>query len=265
MQELQLLEILPLSRSFTWFRSKSKSVLDRLIVSSEWISHFPSMKVSILKGGLSDHCPLFVHSHAMDWGPKPFKFQNYCLSDPKCLNIIRDSWMKKSKGTMTEKLRITKQNLKEWNHSEFGSIDANIKRLEEVISNLDNPSTQRNLDEDEVERRKIAQTNLWMWMKRKEVYWAQQSRITWLKEGDRNTKFFHAIALIKRRKNSITNIDINGTNISGPSQIKHEAINFFKKYFKKSMPTDQPSKSAIQLPFSSPSRLPNTSFFEGRN
>ncbi|XP_057249111.1 uncharacterized protein LOC130590640 [Beta vulgaris subsp. vulgaris] len=157
--ELQLLEITATNKSFTWFRSQSKSVLDRLIVSSEWITQFPSMKVAILKRGLSDHCPLHVHTHTMDWGPKPFKFHNCWLADPNCLKLIRESWTKQAKGTMPEKLKAIKQNLKEWNCSNFGNIDANIRRLEDVISEIDNLGRQK------------AQSDLWEWMKRKEVYW----------------------------------------------------------------------------------------------
>lgn len=131
-----------------------------------------------------------------------------------------------------EKLKEVKRKLKEWNHTEFGNIDAHIKRLEDSIANLDDLNNQRDLDEEELDKRKQAQSDLWMWMKRKELYWAQNSRITWLKEGDRNTKNFHAMATIKRRKNIIASIDIDGQSINDPSQIKKEARVFFKKIFR---------------------------------
>nr|CCA66180.1 hypothetical protein [Beta vulgaris subsp. vulgaris] len=231
-QELKLLEIPSSSRAYTWYRANSKSLLDRLLVSPEWVSHCPNIKVSILQRGLSDHCPLLVHSHIQEWGPKPFRFNNCWLTDPKCMKIVEASWSSSPKISVVEKLKETKKRLKEWNLNEFGSIDANIRKLEDCIANFDKEADERELDKEELEKRREAQADLWKWMKRKEIYWAQRSRITWLKAGDKNTKFFHAIASNKKRKNMMACIETDGQSTNDPSQIKKEARAFFKKIFK---------------------------------
>lgn len=39
-----------------------------------------------------------------------------------------------------------------------------------------------------------------------EIYWGQRAKAHWLKEGDRNTKFFHAQASERQKQNTIVGI-----------------------------------------------------------
>ena len=41
---------------------------------------------------------------------------------------------------------------------------------------------------------------------KQEIYWAQRSKVAWLKHWDRNTKFFHSKASQRRRRNHIKGI-----------------------------------------------------------
>lgn len=49
-------------------------------------------------------------------------------------------------------------------------------------------------------------------LRQEEMFWKQKSRITWLKEGEQNTRFFHTFILIRRRRNNIARIKIDGEN-----------------------------------------------------
>nr|CCA65974.1 hypothetical protein [Beta vulgaris subsp. vulgaris] len=246
LQVMELLEVSPSNKGFTWFRGRSKSVLDRLLLNPEWINEFPSMRLSLLQRGLSDHCPLLTNIHTQNWGPKPFRFQNCWLTDPHCLEIVNKTWLESTNMPMIDKLRRVKIRLKAWNRDEFGHIDTNIKIMEDEIQKFDTISNERELDEQEIERRKEAQSDLWMWMKRKELYWAQNSRILWLKHGDRNTKFFHMVASNKKRRNFIASIKVNGRRIEKPNQIKEEAVTFFKEIFTEEF-TERPTLEGLQF------------------
>lgn len=41
---------------------------------------------------------------------------------------------------------------------------------------------------------------------KEEIMWRHRSGIRWLKEGDRNTAFFHKIANSRKRQNTIDNL-----------------------------------------------------------
>jgi len=61
-----------------------------------------------------------------------------------------------------------------------------------------------------------------------EILWRQKSRIRWLKEGEKNTKFFHRTAIQRRMHNNIAFIN----NQQGERLEAHEDMEKeFKDYF----------------------------------
>ena len=62
--------------------------------------------------------------------------------------------------------------------------------------------------------------------------WRQKSREMWLKEGDKNSKFFHVTTIIRRRRNSIDAVKAeNGEWILDKSKISDYFLNNFKNVF----------------------------------
>lgn len=235
MSTTQVTEIPASNGFFTWFRGQAKSKLDRLLVNPEWISLLPSLQVTLLKRGVSDHCPLLASANVTNWGPKPFKFHDVWLSHPGCLKLITDTWNSKEGLTVNEKFKQVRQHLKQWNVAAvFGHIDQCITSAEEEIQKYDLISNERLLSEEELTARREAQQNLWQWLKRKETFWAQNSRAKWLKDGDKNTKYFHILASIRKRKNSLNSVFSNGKLIIDPAGIHKEAVSYFKGIFKES-------------------------------
>ena len=65
--------------------------------------------------------------------------------------------------------------------------------------------------------------------KRKELYWCQKARINWLKEGDNNTKFFHASVEGRRKRNKISILEKNdGSWCSSKGEIEKEIDKYFR-------------------------------------
>lgn len=65
-----------------------------------------------------------------------------------------------------------------------------------------------------------------------EIYWRQRSRVCWLKDGDRNTAFFHKKASNRRARNRISSLqDENGVRQSHPDSIQKKILDYFEKIF----------------------------------
>jgi hypothetical protein len=67
---------------------------------------------------------------------------------------------------------------------------------------------------------------------REEMLWLQRSRIAWLKEGDRNPKYFPQKAVWRARKNKVKKLkDGLGVWQDAPSEMERMANSFFKELF----------------------------------
>jgi hypothetical protein len=69
-------------------------------------------------------------------------------------------------------------------------------------------------------------------MYREEMLWMQRSRIDWLREGDRNSRFFHQKAVWRARKNKIARLrDENGIINTVPSDMQRMTVSYFKSLY----------------------------------
>ena len=86
-----------------------------------------------------------------------------------------------------------------------------------------------NADREEIRRVTDSMNELFY---REEMMWMQRSRIDWLREGDRNTKFFHSKAVWRARKNKVKQIkDDNGTVHTSQESMGQLVNDYFQHLF----------------------------------
>lgn len=65
-----------------------------------------------------------------------------------------------------------------------------------------------------------------------EAHWKQRSKAAWLREGDRNTRYFHQKASNRRQKNNIKGLfDKSGNWLTSPGDIEQIVVSYFTSMF----------------------------------
>lgn len=70
------------------------------------------------------------------------------------------------------------------------------------------------------------------------VYWKQRAHNTWLIKGDRNTKFFHAFASKRKRRNFVKQLKDDNGNVVAGEQLKNFIANHYQQLFMSHAGTD---------------------------
>ena len=224
---------------YTWrggLNGRSKSRLDRFVVSSDWKSHCCKVVQSCLPRLVSDHCPILLDSNGVRTGPSPFRFELMWLKYAGFKEALKGWWKNlQFHGSysfiLSAKLKALKGVLKNWNRDVFGKVETNKKEALRRVSYWDDLEKERELNLEEAEGRVNARADFKRWALAEEISWRQKSRETWLKEGDRNTGFFHRTANAHRRRNYITSISINGRKLEKEAEIKDGLVAAFQNLF----------------------------------
>ena len=132
---------------------------------------------------------------------------------------------------LTCKLKALKLDLKKWNKEEFGSVVERINSLVDSIKVLEEVEESRALSGAERSLKEKAVEELEKTLLLEEISWRQKSHSLWLREGDKNTRFFHRIANSHRRHNTIERIAVNGEVFTDPADINLKIVEFYQNLF----------------------------------
>lgn len=107
-------------------------------------------------------------------------------------------WRDKDPVTVFKKAaKESLTNLKLWSNQVFEWREKKLKKLLAELKTYKESNNQyMNGDKIKLLERQIDDLLL-----DEEIYWRQRSRVVWLREGDKNTKFFHIKASTQKRKN----------------------------------------------------------------
>lgn len=185
----------------------------------------------------SDHSPGVLSIQLnRSFGPKPFKFIKGWMTHPTFKKTLITSWSEQQSGNpmqiLTKKLKSLKGPLKRLNKEKFGNITKRVEVARTLFESAQLSSSQcpqdthlqameRNLLED--------YTRLLAF---EESFFKEKSRIKWMKEGDKNTKFFHRSVKVHNAINKILRLqNEEGDIIEDYDIVETTAMAYFEKLF----------------------------------
>ena len=128
-----------------------------------------------------------------------------------------------------QRLKNFKLLLKQWNKDSFRDIFHSIQDIESQLEAIQKTFISGSRTTNLMKEEETLRVQLEERRKQEEILWKQKSRVQWLKEGERNTKFFHRTVMHRRHVNRITHLENGqGDIIREHSKIETELINFYQ-------------------------------------
>ena len=154
------------------------------------------------------------------------------LSNSSCEEVVVSAWGSGSEisveGDILRKVEKCGKELGQWKKNVFGNVRLELSHLkkeltkEERIAMISGNNCRVRQIKKEIE----------VLQDREATMWAQQSRILWANEGDKNTKYFHSCATKRFRKNSMEGIwDLGGVWRARQEDIGEVMVNYYKSLF----------------------------------
>ncbi|GAU51623.1 hypothetical protein TSUD_414500 [Trifolium subterraneum] len=234
---MELIDIPVIGKKFSWFSADGKAMsrLDRFLLSDNFIAKEEILGQWIGNRDISDHCPVWLICSNLNWGPKPFKFNNCWLKHPELSLFVTRIWVKmnvtgKKAFVIKEKLKRLKEELRGWNREVFGILDLNIENTVKELNELEGLAAIDGTNSMLVDKGGINK-KFWDQLNFKESLIRQKSRANWVSEGDSNTRFFHASLKSRRRRNQMIMLRRGDEWIQGVENIKLEVKNHFAGNF----------------------------------
>ncbi|XP_062118352.1 uncharacterized protein LOC133831968 [Humulus lupulus] len=157
---------------------------------------------------ISDHCSCLVSTRPLEkLGLKLFRFYNYWTEHHDFRELVLYSWRSPLRATGIKaiflKLLRLKHRLKNFNREKIGDLKLNYYKAKENYQEAQLQAQAYPYVFRYKEDERIAAEAFSVQERLYHSFLIQRSKITWLRQGDMNTSFFHAFLKKRKAKNGI--------------------------------------------------------------
>jgi hypothetical protein len=196
-QDSRLIDLHLTGYAYTWVKGRGgqdrkEERLDRAMATQTWCDIFPHNQLHNVISHRSDHFPILLKLHELlrRRGMKEFKFENAWLMEDELENIVAGGWERNPNGGLLSRLKVCTEEMNEWGRKLRYKYRESIEEMERFRGSVQH---------SHVVRYEEARNKMGTLLAQEEAFWKQRSKVQWLKEGDTNSRFFHAMATSKKR------------------------------------------------------------------
>ncbi|MCH79971.1 hypothetical protein A2U01_0000733, partial [Trifolium medium] len=221
---------------FTWTKgcralNPTEERLDRALATQWWLDEFPQFKFINATADRFDHSPILLRLIHVEkeFKPRVFKFENAWLEEHDLNSVVSDAWNREGFASLLLKIKSCSEDLEEWRARLRSRFTQSIREYHEEMEHNQDSSNELCVRIYQEAREKLSKV-----LRQEEEYWKQRSKTHWLRDGDSNTKFFHAMASTRRKRNKIAKLSNNeGDMINDQRGMCNIAKDCFENLFKK--------------------------------
>ncbi|XP_059452771.1 uncharacterized protein LOC132183336 [Corylus avellana] len=188
--------------------------LDRVVANQEWCELFPGAEAIVEATINSDHNLILLRVQRKEGGirrRRGFRYEASWGLEPDCHKIVKQIWRVKDRRVglsmgLRDMMNESEKGFLAWQHVHGSQVGATIKQKEALL--VEHQGREGPLETHSIHTLKLELNSL---LEQEELKWRQRAKEHWLKEGDRNTKFFHESANQKRKSSQLYKIlDVEG-------------------------------------------------------
>jgi hypothetical protein len=213
--------------------------LDRAVCNADFATRFADCHVENVITTSSDHSALVIDfvANASRYEQcqvqRPFQYEAAWRRADDYRATVEEVWADRQCGpnplqTTWSTMVQMAGSLQTWSREVFGSVRKKIRQLEKKLRQL----RELVISPEVLAEERATEQQLCELFEREEIMARQRSRVDWLREGDRNTTFFHARASARKKTNRI---DIlvreDGSKCEDQQGIKGMVHSFYEDLF----------------------------------
>ncbi|GLT96466.1 hypothetical protein SLE2022_140850 [Rubroshorea leprosula] len=237
LEDCGLMNMETLGCKYTWCRMRNGRPvlcerLDRILLNSDSQLLLQGAKAFNLPRTCSDHYPILLNMYTAASYPlvnKPTRFEAAWLSRDEFSRVFTDAWSQHS-NDLASTINKTGKACISWSKTAFGDIFRQKRLLKACIACIQNSSCYlsssglQNLEQSLLEDYQKV-------LYEEELLWFQKSRVDWIASSNRNTSFYHMATMVRRNRNSIEALKIDGEWCMEANELKSHVRSYFEGLF----------------------------------